>query len=175
VPHIWNYFEIGHGKGEHDGAGACIKTALRREEMKFTGARLRDAASIVKWCASVMGEQATRKSLVRRIFWEVTNVDRSQTHRVNTVHGTRQFHSIRSSDNSALQIWTRLKACFCSSCSIDEWDDCEYTDTVDTWDRVTLGTDFNLVKEINHIEDDQTHISTDYDHISDLIQAGTKK
>ena len=75
VPHIWNYFETGHGKGEHDGAGACIKTALRREEMKFTGARLRDAASIVKWCASVMGEQATRKSLVRRIFWEVTNVD----------------------------------------------------------------------------------------------------
>ena len=122
-----------------------------------------------------MGEQAIRKILVRRIFWEVTNVDRSQTHRVNTVHGTRQFHSIRSSDNSALQIWTRLKACFCSSCSIDEWDDCEYTDTVDTWDRVTLGTDFNPVKEINHIEDDQTHISTDYDHISDLIQAGTKK
>lgn len=157
VPHIWNYFETGHGKGEHDGAGACIKTAIRREEMKFTGAHLQDAASIVKWCASVMGEQATRKNLVRRIFWEVTNVDRSQTHRVNTVHGTR------------------LKACFCSSCSIDEWDDCEYTDTVHTWDRVTLGTDFNPVKEINHIEDDQTHISTDYDHISDLIQAGTKK
>ena len=122
-----------------------------------------------------MGEQATRKNLGQRILWEMTNVDRSQTHRVNTVHGTRQFHSIRSSDNSALQIWTRLKACFCSSCSIDEWDDCEYTDTVDTWDRVTLGTDFNPVKEINHIEDDQTHISTDYDHISDLIQVGTKK
>ena len=25
VPHVWNYFETGHGKGEHDGAGACIK------------------------------------------------------------------------------------------------------------------------------------------------------
>ena len=31
VPHIWNYFENGHGKGEHDDAGACIKNALRRE------------------------------------------------------------------------------------------------------------------------------------------------
>ena len=50
----YNYFETGHGKGEHDGAGACIKTALQREEMKFTSARLRDSASIVKWCASVM-------------------------------------------------------------------------------------------------------------------------
>ena len=110
--------------------------------MKFTGAHLRDAASIVKWCAYVMGEQATRKDLVRRIFWEVTNVERYQTNWVNMVHGTRKFHSIRILDNSTLKIWTRLKACFCSSCSIDEWDDCEDTDTVDTWDRVTLGTDF---------------------------------
>ena len=28
VPHLWSYFETGHGKGEHDGAGACIQTAL---------------------------------------------------------------------------------------------------------------------------------------------------
>ena len=89
MPHIWNYFEIGHGKGEHDGASACIKTALQREEMKFTGARLRDVASIVKWCASVMGEQATRKQLVQRICREVKKLDRSNTHQVNTVHGNR--------------------------------------------------------------------------------------
>ena len=61
VPHIWNYFEIDHGKVEHDGTSACIKNALRREEMKFTGAHLRDDASIVKWCAFMMGEKATRK------------------------------------------------------------------------------------------------------------------
>ena len=40
VPHIWNYLETDHGKGEHDGAGACIKTSLQREEIKFTGACL---------------------------------------------------------------------------------------------------------------------------------------
>ena len=64
VPHVWNYFETGHGKGEHDGAGAYIKTTLRREEMKFTGALLQDTATIVEWCASVMGEKETRKHLV---------------------------------------------------------------------------------------------------------------
>ena len=48
VPHIWNYFETGHGKGEHDGAGSCIKTSLRREEMNFIGARLLDVAFIVQ-------------------------------------------------------------------------------------------------------------------------------
>ena len=120
VPHVWNYFETSHGKGEHDGVGACIKIALRREEMKFTGAHLQDASSLVKWCAYVMGEQATRKDLVRRIFWEVTNVERYQTNWVNMVHGTQKFHSIRILDNSTLKLWTRLKACFCSSCSIDE-------------------------------------------------------
>ena len=104
VLHLWNYFEIGHGKGEHNGIGACIKTTLRREEMKFIGALLRDVAYIVKWCASMMGEQATTKTPVQIIFWDVTNVDQSNTHQMNIVHGTRQFHSIRSSDNSELQI-----------------------------------------------------------------------
>ena len=30
IPHIQIFFESGHGKGEHDGAGACIKRALRK-------------------------------------------------------------------------------------------------------------------------------------------------
>ena len=122
-----------------------------------------------------MREKETRKTLVQRMFWEVTNLDRSNTHRVNIVYGTQQFHSIIISDNSSLQIWTRLKACFCGSYSIDEWDDCEYTYMVDTWDRVTLGTDLKGDNEIYHLEDDQTYIYTYYDHILDLIQVGTKK
>ena len=48
VPHVWNYFEIGHGKGEHDSTSACKKTTLTGEEMKFIGACLRDATFIVK-------------------------------------------------------------------------------------------------------------------------------
>ena len=28
IKHIWNFFESGNGKGEHDVAGACIKCAL---------------------------------------------------------------------------------------------------------------------------------------------------
>ena len=33
IRHTWSFFESGHGKGEHDGAGACIKRALRRYQM----------------------------------------------------------------------------------------------------------------------------------------------
>ena len=28
VRFLWNFFESGHGKGEHDGAGVCIKHVL---------------------------------------------------------------------------------------------------------------------------------------------------
>ena len=35
IKHIWNFFESGHGKGEHDGAGACIKRALRKYQMNY--------------------------------------------------------------------------------------------------------------------------------------------
>ena len=53
-------------------------------------------------------------------------------------------------------------------------DDCEYIDTVDTWYRVTVGTDLKGVNEIEHLEDGNTYISIDDDHTSDLIQAGTR-
>ena len=40
---------------------------------------------------------------------------------------------------------------------------------------MTPGTDFIPVNEMDHLEDDQKNISTDYDHISDLIQEAKKK
>ena len=59
---MWNYFETGHGKGEHDGAGACVKTSIRREELKLsTISTIQNAQSIVRWCMSVMGEESRSK------------------------------------------------------------------------------------------------------------------
>ena len=58
VLHIWNYFEIGHDKGEHDGVGACIRTALQRDEMRFTrNPHIKDVESIVQWCYATMSDQ----------------------------------------------------------------------------------------------------------------------
>ena len=47
VPHIWSSFESSHGKGEHDRAGACVKRALVKKQLKILGAKLLDAHSIV--------------------------------------------------------------------------------------------------------------------------------
>ena len=48
IQYMQNFTKAGHGKGEHDGASACIKRALAREELKYKdGAILKDAKSIV--------------------------------------------------------------------------------------------------------------------------------
>ena len=33
VKFLWNFFKSGHGKGEHDGAGAYVKHALCQNEL----------------------------------------------------------------------------------------------------------------------------------------------
>ena len=50
IPHVWSFFESGHGKGEHDGAGACIKRALRKHQMSYPEDHLDNAHDVVEWC-----------------------------------------------------------------------------------------------------------------------------
>ncbi|KAH7306801.1 hypothetical protein KP509_22G031100 [Ceratopteris richardii] len=55
----WSFFGVGHGKGEHDGAGAC------------------NAFDVVQFCREklsdgVVGTYASRVREFHRIFWEVT-------------------------------------------------------------------------------------------------------
>ena len=51
VSHIWSFFEFVHGKWEYDGAGACVKRALVKEQLKISAIELLDAYSIVDWCS----------------------------------------------------------------------------------------------------------------------------
>ena len=45
-------------------------------------------------------------------------------------------------------------------------------DWADDWDHVSLGVYPHVVIEKTHLEEGQSGISTDYDHISDIIQLG---
>ena len=45
----WNYWGTGHGKGPHDGAGACVKQALRREQVKEDSVKLHNATNVVNF------------------------------------------------------------------------------------------------------------------------------
>lgn len=64
-----NFTEAGHGKGEHDGAGACIKRALSCEELKYKDqATLSDVRCIIQWCNATMGPGNEDDSTVHRFF-----------------------------------------------------------------------------------------------------------
>ena len=55
--HTWRFFEIGHGKGEHDGACACVKLALRRYQMSHSAYQLKCSVEVVDWCTQNLGHQ----------------------------------------------------------------------------------------------------------------------
>ena len=83
-------------------------------------------------------DQTTRKAHVHRYFWEVVDVDRSHLYECKTIQGTHAFHSVRTSDSAIVEMWTRKLSCFCYPCNSGEWDNCESTNWVDSWDRVSL-------------------------------------
>ena len=160
VPHIWNYFENGHDKGEHDGVAACIKTALQREEMRFTrNPHIKDAESIVQWCSGTMADRTKVKHTSTGVgrpvknFWHVVDIDQSHSYSSRIVQGTHGFHLVQSSNNPLFEIWTRKLSCFCIPCSSGEWDECECMDWVDDWDRVSLAVDPRVVGEATHLEE----------------------
>ena len=43
------FFESGQGNGEHDGAGACIKCALRKYQMDYKGYHINNSHDVVEW------------------------------------------------------------------------------------------------------------------------------
>jgi hypothetical protein len=52
----WNYFGIGHGKGQWDGTTTHVKTALRSEQVKIVSAtKLQNALDVCNFLEASMG------------------------------------------------------------------------------------------------------------------------
>ena len=103
----------------------------------------------------------------------MVDVYRSHLYECKTVQGTCAFHSVRTSDNAIVEMWTRKLYCFCYPCKSGEWDNRESTQWVDSWARVSLPIGQQITIELSQFEEVQSSISHDYDHISDLIQPGS--
>ena len=137
---IWSFFESRHGKGEHDGAGACVKRALRRYQLRRDTQRFRDARQVVDWCTHHMGVDSSSSfstvgaRVVRRFFWYVDGADIDvSSGDCATVHGTLQLHSIRSSSIRDPTIFTHRHSCFCGACIHFDLEDCQMIEWVDIW------------------------------------------
>lgn len=69
IQHTKIFFEVGHGKGEHDGVGACVKKAFCREKLRFEGKdKLKNAREIIEWCDKYLYIGSNHNSKIRHFF-----------------------------------------------------------------------------------------------------------
>lgn len=177
---IWSYFETGHGKGEHDGAGACVKRALRRYQLRRDSERFRDARQVVEWCTMHMGVATSSSSdvgqsrrTVRRFFTCVDGGDIGiGVGDCVTVDGTLKLHSIRSSMQRDPTVFTRRHSCFCVGCVHGDWVDCQMNGWADKWHEQILRPlqgPGDIAMSMDTIE---MRFSEDADSLTDFLAEG---
>ena len=141
----WHFWGTGHGKGPHDGAGACLKQSIRKEQLRPDSRKLHGAADVVNYLNSSMnrpnGAYPAARRVVDRHFILIgkTDVNRRLSMGCATVNGSRSMHSIRSvglQNNVLLQV--RDFSCFCTFCVNSEGDSCVSSSFVKPWKVVTL-------------------------------------
>ena len=62
-------------------------------------------------------------------------------------------------------------SCFCSSCTIQVWDECESKEWVDEW-QLSYLSPLDTYRPSTALDLTQMESSIDFDHISDLVQLG---
>lgn len=141
----WNYWGTGHGKGPHDGAGACVKQSLRREQVKEDSVKLQNAADVVSFLRVDMNSPhaayPNARRQVSRHFHLVglTDVPRDKPLACKTVPGSRSMHSIRSvSHTNNVLLECRDFCCFCPACARHGSGVCLNAAHASPWDLVTL-------------------------------------
>ena len=111
----WNYFAAGHGKSEHDGAGAVIKRTLTHEQLKPNAWPMKCATDVVAFLKHSFCN-IDNKSSVNKIFWEIKDheVPREQMWNCKHLKGSWEMHCVNSyssTDRCAFK-WRSL-SCFC--------------------------------------------------------------
>ena len=143
---VWSYFGSGHSKRTHDGAGAMLKCAIRREEMNFKShTKLQSAADVVDFCNCKEQEEhhaygKARRSLIRYFHLiKADAVDRTRDLDCRAIPGTRSVHSVSSvSPNNVTYLHILQLACFCAECMDDNPMLCARQSHVKHWALIVL-------------------------------------
>ena len=141
---MWSFFGSGHGKGEHDGAGAVIKRTLTHEQLKANSWILKSACDVVAFLQHRFCSADNQG--VRRIFWEVkeSDVPRERKWDCKRVKGSRSMHCVNgysTTDNCSLR--SRKLSCFCYSCMCQRWARCSNVAYVEQWDYIQITPEDN--------------------------------
>lgn len=175
---LWSFFASGHGKGEHDGAGAVVKRALTQEQLKPDAWPMKCAKDVVNFLRHKFYPEETHLG-VNRIFWEVEGPDvrRERNWGCKRVEGSRSLHCVNGySKNDKCALRCRALACFCMFCMSERWRRCLNKSHVHSWKYVTLEPLDENGNEGDESSDDEELDAPiyggDHDVISDALCVG---
>ena len=132
-----NFSASGHGKGEHNGAGAVIKRTLTHEELKPDGWPMKSAADVVNY----LNETFQHRSSTKRVFWLVSkdDVQRNVQWDCQRITGSRSLHCIDGySQDNPCALRYRTLSCFCDLCICGQWRRCKNRQHVEEWKYLIL-------------------------------------
>lgn len=137
-----NFSASGHGKGEHDGAGAVIKRTLTHEELKPDGWPMKCAADVVNFLnATFQPTRGGHRCSTQRVFWLVSkdDVQRNLLWDCQPITGSRSLHCVDgySTDNPCA-VRLRTLSCFCDSCVSGHWRRCKNRQYIEEWKYVSI-------------------------------------
>ena len=141
----WNFWATRHGKGPHDGVGACLKQTLRKEQLKPGSRRLQNAKDVIEFLKFTMNmpnlAYPRAKRLVSRHFIDIGEFEVTKDEALNCkgIAGSRSMYSIWSvSPTNNVLLEVREFSCFCEYCTKENPGTCPNKDYVEPWKLMTL-------------------------------------
>ena len=129
----WNFFSSGHGKGEHDGAGAVIKRSLTHEQLKQHSIRLNCAAKVVSFLRMHLSTGATAMYDKQKREVKIGKVQQSYQWDCKPFKGSREMHCVNAySEKNACALRSKRLSCFCFSFRLGHWRRCINRSHVET-------------------------------------------
>ena len=119
----YNYFESGEGKGACDGVGATTKHGLDKLVINQQVV-LHNASDAYREATKNLSAENRTYLLLDKEQVETYRMEHSQRKTVKAVQGTRKIHSVTCTP-STMQIKTRHLSCYCKSCVLMNFSECE--------------------------------------------------
>jgi hypothetical protein len=128
-----HFYGSRHGKGPSDGAGAVLKSAVRRVVMG-RNIVVNNSKDLFEFAQQKMAkEDENHKEHFKRTVFHVTDIDHNRPERCEqfkTLKGTRQVQAVQAVDKMLIK--TRNLSCFCEGC-IGDAPACVSRDYVGEW------------------------------------------
>lgn len=123
-----HFYGSRHGKGPSDGAGAVVKSFVRRGVLGES-ISINNAKEFFNYSKKISKDEEHSK----RTFFYVDEINRNRPDRSNskTIIGTRKLQCVKTVEQK--KIATRNLSCFCGGCVVGQYDECSNSEYVQEW------------------------------------------